>query len=171
MVITSTAAAVLVVIGGCSLLEGPPYFIPGSATLPDCTEAPAVDVTGRWFDGGELTIQTDGCAGTAAGDVLTVCALDWQMTQSGAEVSIVVDEEYRLEGRVCGDQLYLQGGWWLPTEDPPYGCTYEDDTAEEVGIEAAGNVLRLADARLAGTLVVRGGCLAEYAMALERSGP
>ena len=37
--------------------------------------------------------------------------------QDGNDVTILVDEEYRIEGRLCGNQLYLRGGWWLPVED------------------------------------------------------
>jgi len=170
----SAVAVVALLATGCPTGGTGPdglYFIPGSGALPTCADTPAGDLTGEWFDNGMLTIRADGCAGTMAGDVLTVCALNWQMTQTGNDVAIAVDNEYRIDGRICGDQLHLHGGWWLPTEDPPFGCTYEDDTAEEVGIEAAGNVLTLAENRLVGTLVVRGGCQAEYAIEMDRLYP
>jgi hypothetical protein len=72
-------------------------------------------------------------------------------TQDGNGVTIVVDTEYRIEGRLCADQLYLRGGWWLPVVDESLGyCTYEDDSADEVGIESEGNVLTVAENAMIG---------------------
>jgi hypothetical protein len=102
--------------------------------------------------------------------MLTVCALQWRFTQTGNDVDILVDNEYRVDGRICGDTLHLRGGWWLPTEDEGFGCTYEEDTAEEVGIQAEGNTLTLVDGQLVGTLVVRGGCSASYDATFSRLG-
>jgi len=146
------------------------YFIPGSATLPDCNDTPVTDLNGTlWFDQGTVTIVTEGCTDAAPDDTFASCALNWAFTQDGNDVTILVDEEYRIEGRLCGNQLYLRGGWWLPVEDEDVGfCTYEDDSADEVGIEAAGNVLTYSPAdaqtpaQMAGRLVLRGSCGAEY---------
>jgi hypothetical protein len=149
---------------------GDPYFIPGSGSLPDCSDPPAEDLTDTWYDNGTITIADDGCAGTTAGEMLTVCALQWRFTQTGNDVDILVDNEYRVDGRICGDTLHLRGGWWLPTEDEGFGCTYEEDTAEEVGIQAEGNTLTLVDGQLVGTLVVRGGCSASYDATFSRLG-
>jgi hypothetical protein len=80
----------------------------------------------------------------------------------------VVDTEYRLEGRLCGEELYLRGGWWLPVQDQG-SCTYEDDSAEEVGIQAEGNVLTVAPDEMNGTLVVQGRCAAEYEVTFRPS--
>ncbi len=44
----------LAALASCSS-GGPPYFIPGSATLPTCTEPPAFDLNGSWSDAGHLT--------------------------------------------------------------------------------------------------------------------
>ncbi len=144
------------------------YFIPGTGTLPDCSEAPDVDLNGTvWFDQGTVLILTTGCADAEPDAMFVSCALNWVFTQNGNEVGIVVDEEYRIEGRVCGDQLYLRGGWWLPVQDEGM-CTYDEDSAAEVGIQAEGNVLTFipADgqngAQMSGTLSVRGACSAEY---------
>jgi hypothetical protein len=146
-------------------------FIPGTGTLPDCNDDPVTDLndTPHWFDNGTVTITSTGCEGTMPGDEHQACGLDWIFTQSGNDVTIVVDEEYRIEGRFCGDQLSLRGGWWLPVVDEDVGgCTYEDDSAEEVGIMADGNVLTVAenpmDGRLqmTGILSVEGRCSAEY---------
>jgi hypothetical protein len=158
---------ILAALGSC---EEELYFIPGTGTLPDCNDAPAADLNGtQWYDNGTVTITSTGCEDTEPGDEHRSCGLDWLFTQSGNDVTIVVDEEYRLEGRLCGDQLSLRGGWWLPVEDEDVGgCTYEDDSAEEVGIMSDGNVLTVAenpmDGRLqmVGTLSVQGRCSADY---------
>jgi len=53
------------------------------------------------------------------------------------------------------------------------GCTYEDDSAEEVGIMSDGNVLTVAenpmDGRLQmiGTLSVQGRCSADYEVTFD----
>lgn len=156
----------LVVIGCTQDL----YFTPGTGTLPDCTEPPiteSLDGT-LWFDQGTVTIRTQGCADAAPEDEFQSCALNWAFTQDGSEVGIVVDEEYRLEARLCADKLYLRGGWWLPVMDEEGFC-YEDDSAEEVGIEAEGNVLTVSpdERRMTGVLVVRGRCTAEYDVTFE----
>ena len=143
------------------------WFIPGSGALPGCTESPAQDVAGHWYDQGTVTVRTEGCD-VPAGSQHTACALDWIVETSGNDATIVVDDEYRIEGRACGDQLYLHGGWWLPVEDEIEGCTYDEDSAEEVGIEAEGNTLTIGDGVMTGTLVVRGRCTADYAITLTR---
>ena len=121
-----------------------------------------------WFDQGTVKIQSEGCADAVPDDEFEACALNWAFTQTGNDLSIVVDEEYSLEGRMCGDQLYLRGGWWLPVKDEDGFC-YEDDSAEEVGIQAEGNVLTVSpeDRQLTGTLVVQGPCTAEYEVIFE----
>jgi hypothetical protein len=145
------------------------YFIPGTATLPDCDDAPIADLDNTlWFDQGNVTIRSDGCPGAVPDQEFQSCVLNWAFSQNGNELNIVVDEEYRLEGRLCGDQLYLRGGWWLPVRDEEGFC-YEDDSAEEVGIQAEGNVLRVwpGDQQLTGTLAVQGRCAAEYEVTFE----
>lgn len=145
------------------------YFIPGTGTLPDCDEAPITNLDGSlWFDQGMVTVQSEGCPGAMTGDEFQSCALNWAFTQNGNDVSIVVDEEYKIEGRLCGNELSLRGGWWLPVVDDEGFC-YEDDSAEEVGIQAEGNVLTLsADARqMTGVLAVRGRCSATYDATFE----
>ncbi len=140
------------------------YFIPGTGTLPDCNEAPVVDLNDTlWFDQGKVTIRTEGCLDASPGDEFESCALNWAFTQDGNDLTLVVDEEYRLEGRLCGDQLSLRGGWWLPVRDEDGSC-YEDDSAEEVGIQAQGNVLTVSpeDMQMTGTLAVEGRCAGEY---------
>ncbi|MGF1468544.1 MAG: hypothetical protein ACFCGT_20670 [Sandaracinaceae bacterium] len=147
---------------------GPPWFFRGSARLPDCTEPPATVLTGEWFDQGQVTITSQGCEDAAPGEVFPSCPLNWVMTQAGGEVDILVDNEYEVRGRLCGDQLHLEGGWWLPVEAEGFGCTYEDEDAAEVGIEAEGSVLTAEEDLLRGTLVVRERCTAEYDVTLTR---
>lgn len=157
----------LIALGSCS---EDLYFIPGTGTLPECDETPVIDLDETlWFDRGTVTIQSDGCAGAMAGDEFESCALNWAFTRDGNDVSIVVDEEYKLEGRLCGDQLYLRGGWWLPVRDDEGFC-YEDDSAEEVGIQAEGNVLTVsAETRqMTGVLAVQGPCSATYDVTFEQ---
>lgn len=152
---------ILAALGGC---KEELYFIPGTGTLPDCNETPVTDLNGTlWFDQGTVTIRTGGCPDAMPDDEFQACALNWAFSQTGNDVSIVVDEEYRLEGRLCGNQLYLRGGWWLPVMDEEGFC-YEDDSAEEVGIQAEGNVLTVSPAEQAmtGILVVQGSCEAGY---------
>ncbi len=165
----SLAGMLLLLVGvGCS--KGPPYSLTGTAKLPSCSEGPAGDLTGMWFDGGEVTILTDGCRGSSAGQVFASCSLGWAFTQEGGDVSILVDEEYELKARLCGNELHFEGGWWLPVEDPPFGCTYEEDSAAEVGIQSEGATLRLSEDmnELTGVLVVEEKCTAEYDITLQR---
>lgn len=158
---------IVIALGAC---KEDVYFIPGTGTLPECDEAPISELDGTlWFDRGTVTILTAGCLGAEPNAAFMSCELVWAFTQNGNDLSIVVDEEYRLDGRLCGDQLYLRGGWWLPVVDEDLGyCTYEDDSADEVGIMAEGNVLTYvpsngeAPAEMTGRLVVQGSCRAEY---------
>jgi len=165
---------IVVAVGSC---KGDAYYIPGSGTLPNCSEAPVTDLDGTaWYDNGTVTIRTVGCRTALPNDTFQSCALDWAFAQDGNDVSIVVDNEYRIDGRLCGDQLYLRGGWWLPVVDEDVGgCTYEEDSADEVGIEAEGNVLTVAENamtgqfEMAGTLAVRGSCSADYEVTFRKS--
>lgn len=145
------------------------YFIPGTGSLPDCDDAPITDLNGTlWFDQGTVTILTEGCPGAMPNDEFEACALNWAFTQDGNEVGIVVDEEYRLEGRLCADKLYLSGGWWLSVRDEEGFC-YEDDSAEEVGIQAEGNVLTVSpdEDQMTGTLAVQSRCAGVYEVTFE----
>jgi hypothetical protein len=163
---------IVAALGGC---KEELYFIAGTGTLPNCTEAAVTNLDGtEWYDNGTVTIRTAGCEGAMPDDEFRVCGLDWVLTQDGNDVTLVVDEEYRIEGRLCGDpvlgdQLFLRGGWWLPVVDEDVGgCTYEDDSAEEVAIMAEGNVLAVAQSQMTGklqmtgTLRVQGNCSADY---------
>jgi hypothetical protein len=62
---------------GCSVDEGP-YFIPGSATLPNCTEPPDFDLTGGWSDnpGSIVSIRTAGCDDAPADSEFESCSED-----------------------------------------------------------------------------------------------
>lgn len=151
------------------------YFIPGTGTLPDCMEPPAVDLDGTcWFDTGTVTIRSAGCTDAEPDDTFDSCPLQWLFTQSGNDVTIIVDGEYRIEGRLCADQLHLRGGWWLLVADGN-NCDYTDESsADEVGIQAEGNVLtyvpaadQIQGATLAGTLAVRGRCNADYEVTFQ----
>lgn len=172
--IASLACVTALSVGACA--EEPPFFIPGTATLPACDEPPAFDVSGLWSDSGVVTIDSTGCSDAQLGETLIACPLTWELEQSGNDVGILVDEEYIINGRLCGDTLYLEGGWWLPVQDEGE-CTYEDDSAEEVGIQQGGSTLVLmevpngpAPPRLvaSGILDVRGPCEASYDTILER---
>jgi hypothetical protein len=157
-------ACILFALGSCAEEV---FFIPGTGTLPDCDEAPITNLDGSsWYDGGTVTILTAGCEDAMPDDAFTACALDWMFEQDGNDVSILVDTEYRIQGRLCGDQLYLRGGWWLPVEDAG-SCTYDEDSAEEVGIEQEGNVLTVSSTGMSGTLVVQGACRAEYEVTFQ----
>lgn len=169
----------LLAVGSCA---PDTYFIPGTGELPDCTEAPIANLDGTvWFDNGTVTILSEGCPGAAVGQTFESCGLDWVFTQEGNDVGIVVDTEYEIEGRLCGDQLYLRGGWWLPVVDGDLGCTYEDDSAEEVGIQQDGNVLTFAadvpvfpgseetQDLMTGTLQVQGRCAGRYEVTFRPS--
>lgn len=157
----------------CGAGDGAPYFIPGSATLPSCTESPAFDLSGSWGDGGQVAIETAGCDAAQPGDTFASCPLTWEMTQTGQDIEILVDNEYTILGRLCGDMLHLEGGWWLPVQDEGE-CTYEEDSAAEVGIQMGGSTLIVMDDEsaggliAAGTLQVRGPCEAAFDMTLFR---
>jgi hypothetical protein len=159
-----------VIVVGCSS----PPMVEGSARLPECSQPPATDLTGTWFDQGTVTITTTGCEdqGAAKGESFQSCPLNWVVTQDGNAVTLIVDEEYEVHGRICGDTLHLQGGWWLPVQDENGRCNYDDDDGEEVGIESEGASLqwsmRDGAEALNGALVVRGACAAEYAVTLSK---
>jgi hypothetical protein len=123
-----------------------------------------------------VTILSAGCLGAEPNDTFASCGLGWLFTQTDNDVTIIVDGEYRIDGRLCGDQLHLRGGWWLPVEDEG-ACTYADDSAEEVGIQAEGNVLtyvppseQMLGPSFEGTLIVQGPCGASYEMTLQEGG-
>lgn len=151
-------------------------FIPGTGALPECSEGASANLDGTcWFDSGTVAVTSTGCPEAMPGETFRSCGLAWSFTQSGNDVTIIVDGEYRIEGRFCGDQLHLRGGWWLPVEDEGQ-CTYADDSAEEVGIQAGGNTLTYAAATdsnpevLAGVLAVQGACAATYDATLQPGG-
>jgi hypothetical protein len=159
----ASALAAPLFLAACPTLGNDLYRVRGTGRLPACTEAPAFELHDTvWYDNGELSILTEGCQGYQAGTVLRVCALQWAFTQVGRDVAIVVDHEYAIDGRLCGTDLHLDGGWWLPVTDDAGRCTYGEDYAEEVGIEAEGNVLTVAPGELTGALIVRAGCTASY---------
>ncbi|MBW2589069.1 MAG: hypothetical protein JRD92_19385 [Deltaproteobacteria bacterium] len=164
--------------GGCQM-EGP-YFIPGTGTLPDCNEAPITNLDGAcWFDSGVVTIRSAGCQEAVPNDMFTTCGLGWSFTQVDNDVTIVVDGEYRIDGKLCGDQLHLLGGWWLLVEDAGM-CDYQDEeSADEVSIQAEGNVLTFVpisdpdtdpNPQMTGTLAVQGSCSADYDVVLRPGG-
>ena len=161
----------LAALVSCSADEGP-YFIPGSATLPSCTESPAFDLSGGWSDNGTVSIRTAGCDDAQPGSEFRSCALTWEMTQTESDVDILVDNEYEILGRLCGAELHLEGGWWLPVEDAGE-CTYEEDSAAEVGIQMGGSTLTVAEDQFGslaatGILEVGGPCEAMYEVTLSR---
>jgi len=168
---------ILAALGSCSKEEI--YFIPGTGTLPDCTEAPATNLDGAcWFDSGVVTIGSAGCQEAMPDDMFNVCGLAWSFTQTGNDVTIIVDGEYQIDGRFCGDQLSLRGGWWLLVEDAGT-CDYQDEeSADEVSIQAGGNVLTFVPAspetggqeQLTGVLAVQGSCSADYDVVLQPGG-
>ncbi len=140
------------------------YFIPGTGTLPDCNEPPVTNLDGTlWFDQGTVSITSSGCADYAPGTKLDSCGENWRFTQEGNEIDILVDE-YQVKGRLCGDQLHLEGGWWLSVFDEMNQCNYEEGDGDDVGIQSEGNVLTVApaDEEMSGTLVVQGQCAIEY---------
>lgn len=156
---------VLLTVSGCG---AGPAFIPGSATLPACSDEPVTSLDGtKWFDQGTVTILTEGCSDATVGEMFSSCALDWVFSQSGSKVDIVVDDEYRIDGRMCGDQLHLRGGWWLPVEDAG-SCTYDDDSADEVGIQARASTLTVTADQITGTLALKGSCEADYDVVFVR---
>jgi hypothetical protein len=152
----------IVSLGSCS---PDIYFIPGTGQLPDgCDEPPVTNLDGTvWFNQGTVTIKTSGCADTNPEDMLESCVENWAFSQDENEVDIVVDE-YQVKGLLCGNQLYLEGGWWLSVADELGECWYEDEDGDEVGIQAEGNVVTVfpAEQRMEGSLVVQGQCTAEY---------
>jgi len=156
--------------------EGGIAFISGSGRLPDCDDPPAA-LDAQWFDQGTVNVTSAGCADAQAGDEFTVCTLNWVFTQDGNSIDIVVDNEYRIKGRLCGTQLHLEGGWWLPVQDENNQCNYDDD-GDEVVIQSGGNTLSLTeetvDAQtqrsLVGTLSLSGQCTATYDITLTPSG-
>ena len=158
--VTLASSAIFLVASGCGI--GEPGFVKGSASLPSCDEKPSTTaLSGDWYDNGTVTIKSSGCFDTEADDSFVSCGLDWKFTQDGNSVEIVVDEEYRIDARLCGDQLYLSGGWWLPVKIDGI-CDYDDESADEVGIEEGGNVLTVSDGEITGTLSLKGSCDAEY---------
>ena len=143
-------------------------FIPGTGTLPDCDEAPIRDLDGTtWFNQGTVTIRTEGCLDLAPDDTRESCAENWAFTQDGNDIDIIVDE-YRVNARLCGDQLHLEGGWWLSVQDEQGACWYEDDDGDDMRIQAEGNVLTFVPAEdpaqdtMTGKLVLQGVCGVDY---------
>jgi hypothetical protein len=139
-------------------------YIPGTGTLPDCDEAPITDLNGTvWFNQGPMTITSTGCLDITPGTVFSSCAENWAFTQTGNDISIIVDE-YEVKGRLCGDQLYLEGGWWLSVADEQGGCWYEDDDGDDMRIQAEGNVVTLSpvERTMTGILVLQGQCSVDY---------
>jgi hypothetical protein len=158
-------------IGG----DGPPYFIRGTASLPPCDEAPAETIAGSWIDEGVVEITGAGCLDAEPGERYTVCGLNWELSQQANTIEIMVDNEYRIDGRLCGDKLHLEGGWWLPVRDENGSCTYQEEDASEVVIQSGGNTLELTERQngqqtyqtLEGTLSLGGTCTGRYTMALR----
>jgi hypothetical protein len=156
-------------VTACSTDEEP-QLIRGSARLPDCIEAPVFDIDGSlWFDNGSVTVTSAGCE-EPAGTTLGVCGLGWEASQTGQDVEIIVDHEYRILGRACGSQLYLEGGWWLTVQTANGFCDYEDGI--EVGIEEGGSTLDVAATQdqMTGKLLIAERCTAEYDVTFYRSG-
>lgn len=151
---------------GCSEDSGP-FRLTGQAVLPDCTEAPAADLTGLWSMSGDVTITSLGCFDTSVNDVLVSCPLTWDLVQTGGDLEITVDNEYLLRGRVCGQTVFLDGGFWLPVQDG-FDCTYDDDSAAEVGIDSGELTVNPTGDEMTGTLGISAGCTATYAMTLFR---
>jgi hypothetical protein len=156
---------ILAALGSCE----EEAFIPGTGTLPDCNDAP-IDLNDTvWFNEGTVTILTDGCPGVEPETMLESCPENWALTQNGNDLDIIVDV-YRVNGRLCGDKLYLEGGWWLSVKDEQGACWYEDDDGDEFGIQEGGNLLTYipADpdtgtrAQLKGILRLEGSCRASY---------
>lgn len=170
----ATLVALALLLAGCGITDGPPWHIPGTAELPQCTEPPAFDLDGAAFsDVGIVTIQSAGCAESQPGQIFASCPLAWVFREVGSDLEIMVDGEYRIEARLCGDQLHLRGGWWLPVEDEGF-CTYEEDSAEEVGIMAGGSTLTISEEPLSGShtavgvLSLEGPCRATYDVTMSQ---
>ena len=163
------AAAMVLVVAGCPSEGEGPFSVAGSARLPNCTEDAALDLDGHtWIDRGTITTSSAGCLDAEVGDTFTACTLQWVFSQQGREVEILVDNEYVVAGRLCGDELHLEGGWWIPVADEHSNCTYEDDSASEVGIEQGGSTLVVTEDALSGTLRLQGECAAEYEVTFSR---
>jgi hypothetical protein len=160
------AACVCIAVAAGSCGSEDVQFISGTGTLPDCSEAPLVNLDDTlWFDSGIVLVRTAGCQDSSPGDTLTACPLNWSFSQQGNDVTIIVDEEYRIDGRICDNKLHLRGGWWLPVEDGG-SCTYDDDSAAEMGIQAEGNVLTVKLGQIIGKLHLHGRCDVEYDITL-----
>ena len=163
----------LLLLAAASCEEEPPFFIPGTATLPACEEPPAFELANtRWGYNGIVTIESTGCQDAQPGDEFTACSLTWVMSPDGPDVEILSDEEYIILGRLCGDTFYLEGGWWLTVEDD--GCDFEDESSsDEVRIQMGGSSLTVAEAspspllRATGVLSLQGSCTASFAMDLS----
>ena len=105
--------ALLLVQGACSEST---FTIDGTGRLPACSDPAGFDFDGtRWWDSGIVTVDSAGCEGGDVGSEIASCPLDWELSQSGNDLDILVDTEYAIKGRMCGDQLFLRGGWWLPS--------------------------------------------------------
>ena len=137
-----------------------------------------MDLSGLWFERGVVTITSTGCEGDQAplGAVFDSCPLNWEFKRDGNALTIVVDEEYRMRGRMCGDTLHLEGGWWLALENESGQCEYDDDDGAEVGIQMGASSLVLEDVPgggsiLRGTLGVRADCTADYMVELQSLQP
>ena len=125
----------LLALGSC---KDDVYFIPGTGEVPDCNGTPVADLEGTvWTDRGLVTIRGPGCDVTP-GVPFRPCGVYWAFSQDGNEVTIIVDGEYRIEGRLCGDELHLRGGWWLQLQLGFDVCQSRDELAGEVGIQAEG---------------------------------
>lgn len=162
----SICICALFALAGCK----DPAFIPGTGTLPDCDEPPIVDLDDTvWFNQGPATVLTAGCLDVAPDTTFDSCPENWNFTQDGNQVDIIVDV-YRVKGRFCGDQLYLDGGWWLSVRDENGRCSYGDDDGDEFGMQAGGNVLTYTAAtpenggfaQLTGVLLLEGSCAVSY---------
>ena len=147
-----------------------PAFIPGTGTLPDCNEPPVTDLNDTvWFNTGPATVLTAGCLDVEPDTEFESCPENWAFKQDGNEIDIVVDE-YRVNGRFCGDKLYLEGGWWLSVRNELGRCDYGDDDGDEFGMQAGGNVLTYSAsnpenfgfAEMTGVLLLEGDCSVSY---------
>jgi hypothetical protein len=147
-----------------------PAFIPGTGTLPDCNEPPVTDLNDTvWFNTGPATVLTAGCLDVEPDTEFESCPENWAFKQDGNEIDIVVDE-YRVNGRFCGDKLYLEGGWWLSVRNERGRCDYGDEDGDEFGMQAGGNVLtytasnpeNFGFAEMTGILLLEGNCSVSY---------
>ena len=145
-------------------------FIPGTGTLPDCNEPPVTDLDDTvWFNQGPATVLTAGCLDVEPDTEFNSCPENWAFKQDGNEIEILVDE-YRVNGRFCGDKLYLEGGWWLSVADEGGACNYDDDDGDEFGMQAGGNVWTYTESNpdnsgrpeFTGVLLLEGNCSVSY---------